>query len=189
MVCIIHAFPRESTGFGWVTDFPPQLSVLNGAVVIWLHLWIRWSWALTQSSFWHCLRFPQRNALACVDIHSILLASAWWLPGLSPWWRKHRLGTSLLMVLKLIKRHPWILQVLVPPFRLMLEIALYQTRRGPREFSLVWVWGFFRRFVDLWFPIMVQTVQQSSYSPCFWAVSAYISPLGGWNAIAVFSKY
>lgn len=62
---------------------------------------------VTRSSFWHCLGFPWQNALGFVDIHSIFPALSWWLPGLSPWWRKHRLGTSLLMVLKLIKRHPW----------------------------------------------------------------------------------
>lgn len=102
MVCIIHAFPGESTGFGWVTDFPPQVSISNGAVVIWLRHWIRWSWACNSELILALPRVSGCTGLCWYPQHP--LSTGLVLPGLSLWWRKHGLGSNLLMVLTLIKR-------------------------------------------------------------------------------------
>lgn len=67
-------------------------------------------------------------------------------------WRKHRLGSSLLMVLTLIKRHPWTKEQLVglcPTLQINAEnISLSHSERHG-EFSLIWVWGFFQTSCQL----------------------------------------
>lgn len=121
MVCIIHASLRESAGLGRVAGVPPPLSISDGAVIIQPRHWIRWSWVCYTACNSALVLAPLQVSAACAGLHqypqclhSIGLVAP---PGLSPWCRKHGLGTCLVMVLTLIKRHPWRKKLLAGPSR------------------------------------------------------------------------
>lgn len=105
MVYISHASPRDNAGLEWAAGFAPQLSILDGAVIIWLCHWISWTWVYyTSYNSMHVLALPRVSAARARlhqyprCLHSVGLVAP---PGLS-----HGLGTCLLMMLMLIKRHP-----------------------------------------------------------------------------------
>lgn len=73
-------------------------------------LWIYWSWVCYTCNTAFVLVLPWVST-ACTGLHlspqhlhSVCLVAPLVI---SPWWRKHGLGTCLIVMLTVIKRHPW----------------------------------------------------------------------------------